>query len=294
MKSVVVKRILSTVKSTDSYIDRDYNMNLYRGCTHGCIYCDSRSACYHIDDFDEVKVKANALDILERELKSKRKCGIIATGSMSDPYNPFEKKQCVTREALKLIDKYGFGVSITTKSSLISRDTDLFKSISSHSPVDIRLTITTPYDELASKIEPLAPHSSQRFSALERLSSSGAYTGIFITPVLPFITDKTEDILKLVDLGHECGVRNIVCIPGMTLRDGNREYYYEVLDSVFPGIKEKYISTFRNRYICASDNANEINSEFAKRCEEHGILYKFKEINSEIRSLFKVKQLELF
>lgn len=294
MKSVVVKGILSTVKSTGSYIDRDYNMNLYRGCTHGCIYCDSRSACYHIDDFDEVKIKANALDILERELRGKRKCGIIATGSMSDPYNPFEKEQCVTREALKLIDKYGFGVSITTKSCLISRDTDIFKSIASHSPVDIRLTITTPYNELASKLEPFAPSSSQRFSALEGLSSSGAYTGIFITPVLPFITDKTEDILKMVDMGYECGVKNIVCIPGMTLREGNREYYYKALDDVFPGIKEKYISAFHNSYICASDNSDEINSEFAKRCKEHGILYKFNEINTAIRSLFRVRQLELF
>lgn len=195
MKKLPAKTILSGYME-HGWFNANYNMNLYKGCVHGCIYCDSRSNCYNIENFDEVKVKENALEILEKELRVKKKKGIIMTGAMSDPYNSFEKEEKLTREALKLIDKFMYGVSIITKSDLVTRDIDVLSKIASHSSTTVNITITTADDELTKKIEPNAPSSKRRFEAIRKLSGRGINVGVLLTPTLPFIND-TKKILLL-------------------------------------------------------------------------------------------------
>ena len=224
MEFLKAKTILSKVKYGNDWYGVDYNMNLYRGCSHGCIYCDSRSNCYHIDNFDIPKGKENALYILENELSKKKDHGVVGIGSMSDTYNPLEKQYEQTRGALKLLSKYNFGVSIDTKSDLILRDIDLLKEINSKNNVIIKFTITTPNDELSKIIEPHVCVSSKRFEAIKTLSEKGIYTGIMMTPVLPFITDNEEDIKKLVKLAHDYKAKFIYADFGMTLRENQRDY----------------------------------------------------------------------
>ena len=202
MEFIKTKTILSKVDYGDDWYGVDYNMNLYRGCPHGCIYCDSRSNCYHIYDFDVPRGKENALIILENELSRKRDRGVVGIGSMSDTYNPNELKYEQTRGALKLLTKYGFGVSIDTKSNMVLRDIDLFKKINENNYVIIKITITTPDDELSKIIEPHVCVSSERLAAIRTLNENGIYAGIMMNPVLPFITDGEDDIRKLVKLAH--------------------------------------------------------------------------------------------
>ena len=278
MEFLKTKTILTKVNYGDSWYGVDYNMNLYRGCSHGCIYCDSRSNCYHIDNFDVPKGKENALLILEKELSKKTDHGIVGIGSMSDTYNPQELKYEQTRGALKLLSKYNFGVSIDTKSDLILRDLDLLKEISSKNNVIIKFTITTPSDELSKIIEPHVCVSSKRFEAIKKLSSNGIFTGIMMNPVLPFITDNPDDIKKLVRLAHESGAKFIQTFMGMTLRENQRDYYYEKLDECFIGLKEKYIKYYGQKYNCAVPNYKEIYKIFTSECDKYGILYNMNDI----------------
>lgn len=277
MNTVTAKTILQKNKSTE-WFGNDYNMNLYRGCCHGCIYCDSRSECYHVEDFDTVRVKENCLQILRDELRRKIRTGVIGTGAMSDPYNPFEEKELVTRHALELIDAFEFGVTVITKSALIVRDTDIYNSIAEHSPVLCKMTITTADDSLCKLIEPKVSVSSERFEALAKMSDSGLFTGITLMPVLPFIEDTEDNILKIVRTAHECGVKIIYPAFGMTLRMNQRDHYYEKLDALFPGLSDKYRSRYGERYNCTSPNANKLWKVFAAECEKYGILYNMKEI----------------
>lgn len=205
MEYIDAKTILSGYTDDSSWFGNNYNMNLYKGCAHGCIYCDSRSECYRIEEFDRVRAKKNALETLERDLISKRKKGVIGLGAMSDTYNPFEKQLQITRGALKLIDKYRFGVGIATKSDLIRRDIDVFKSIMQHSPVLLKMTITSVDDEMCKIIEPNVCSSSKRFATIRELSDNGIYAGVLLMPVLPFILDTPENILSIVDKTHESG-----------------------------------------------------------------------------------------
>ncbi len=278
MEYVKAKTILSKVKYGDSWYGVDYNMNLYRGCPHGCIYCDSRSNCYHIDNFDVPKLKENALLILENELSKKRDHGVVGIGSMSDTYNPLELKYEQTRKALKLLSKYNFGVSIDTKSDLILRDLDLLKEINSKNNVIIKFTITTPNDDLSKIIEPNVCVSSKRFEAIKELSDNGIFTGIMMNPVLPFITDNIEDIKLLVKKAYESGAKFIQTYMGMTLRENQRDYYYEMLDKHFKGLKEKYIKYYGERYNCAIPNYKELYKVFTNECDKYGILYNMKDI----------------
>lgn len=277
MKFVPAKTILTKVKNGAYWYGVDYNMNLYRGCSHGCIYCDSRSNCYHIDDFDVVRGKENALFILEREL-IKNMRGVIGIGAMSDTYNPKELKYEQTRGALKLISKYGFGVSIDTKSDLILRDLDLLKEIHSKNNVIIKFTITTPRDDLSQIIEPGAPVSSKRFYAIKTLAENGLFVGIMLNPVLPFITDKEEDIKRLVELAYQCGAKFIHTYMSMTLRENQRDYYFEKLDDHFIGLHEKYICYYGKRYDCVVPNCKRLYKVFAEECEKYGILYRMDDI----------------
>lgn len=238
MKEIEVKSIIT--KNKDNWwFGADYNMNIYRGCCHGCIYCDSRSSCYRVENFDEVRVKVNALELLNSTLASKKSKGIIATGAMSDPYNPFEKSQKMSRGALEIIQRYGFGIAIATKSQLITRDADLLSEISRYAPVIAKLSITTADDNQAKIIEPQASSPSERFAAIEKLASHGIYSGVLMMPILPFIQDNEENIVSIVNKAYNSGAGFIYPMIGMTLRDGSREYFYQALDKHFPDIKQR-------------------------------------------------------
>lgn len=293
MLTVPCKTILQKTKSTEWY-GNDYNMNLYRGCCHGCIYCDSRSECYHIENFDTVRAKENCIEILRNELRRKVRTGIIGTGSMSDPYNPFEEKEEITRKALMLIDAYNFGVTVITKSDLITRDIDIYKDIAKHSPVLCNMTVTTADDNLCRKIEPNVCLSSERFEALAKMSEAGLKVGITLTPVLPFVTDNEENLLTIVKYAHKCGVKYIHAGFGMTLRENQRDYYYKNIDIIFPGITEKYRQYYGERYNCVVPQANKLWRKFSAECEKHGILYNMREIVEDYKRGYGDMQLSFF
>ena len=294
MEFIKAKTILTKVKDGSTWYGVDYNMNLYRGCPHGCIYCDSRSNCYHIDKFDIPRGKENALNILEKEL-IKNKRGVVGIGSMSDTYNPMEIKYEQTRKALELINKYKYGVSIDTKSELILRDLDLLKEINKNNNVIIKITITTPNDELSKIIEPNVCVSSKRFKTIKTLSENGIFVGIMMNPVLPFITDKEEDIKNLVKLAYQNGAKFIQTYMGMTLRENQRDYYYEKLDIYFKGLKDKYINYYGNKYNCPVPNYKKIYEVFKKECEKYGILYDMKDIIKAYKKEIKEnEQISLF
>ncbi len=270
MRYVAAKTLLTPVRHTDEWIDRNFNMNIYRGCCHGCVYCDSRALRYNIEHFDEVRAKDDVLTKLARELKVKRKPGLIGTGAASDPYNPFEEELELTRGSLKLIAQYGFGVSVTTKSPLATRDIDILRDIGNAAPANVQITITATDDDWARRFEPRAPSSSARFGALEKLSAAGIYTGVFIMPVLPWITDDDANIAALVRRAGDAGAKNIICFPGMTLREGNREYYYDFLRRDFPGLRAKYEERFGNAYVCESPRASDLWETFARDASHRG------------------------
>lgn len=294
MKYVYAKTIISSYANNNSWFGNNYNMNIYKGCCHGCIYCDSRSECYRVENFDEVRAKENALVIIERELKSKRKTGVIGTGAMSDPYNPFEEKYKLTRGALELINLYRFGVSIATKSNLLLRDIDLLQKISSHSPVLIKITITTADDTICKKIEPNVAVSSERFAVIKKLSEKGIYAGVLLMPVLPFIEDTQENISSIVRLAYENGAKFIYPAFGVTLRQNQREWYFSKLDEHFPGLKQKYIQHFGNRYECRSPRAMELWRLFQKKCDSCGVLYRMEEIIQGYKRGYGENQLSIF
>ena len=295
MEFINAKNILTKVKYGNEWYGIDYNMNLYRGCCQGCIYCDSRSNCYHIDNFDIVRGKENALQILESELSKKKTKGVIGIGSMSDTYNPFEKQYEQTRGALKLISKYGYGVSIDTKSDLILRDIDLLKEINSQNNVIVKFTITTPKDELSKIIEPNVCESSKRLKAIKELSDNGIFVGIMMNPVLPFITDSENDVKELVKLAYESGAKFIQTYMGMTLRENQREYYYDKLDNNFKGLKEKYIKYYGNKYNCTVPDYKKLFGIFVAECEKYGILYRMDDIIKAYKKDIKTEeQISLF
>lgn len=294
MKFIPAKSIITRTPHGSSWFGYDYNMNIYKGCCHGCIYCDSRSECYQIENFDEVRAKENVLNLIEMELKSKRKKGIIGTGAMSDPYNPFEEKYKLTRGSLELIDKYNFGINIITKSELITRDIDLYKKIASHSPVCVKLTITTFDDDLCSKIEPNVSVTSKRFEAIKKFSEAGIFTGVLIMPTLPFISDTEENIVSIVKATAEAGGKFIYPAFGVTLRQNQRDYFYDKLDILFPNLKQKYMKTFGNNYECVSPNAKALWKVFAPLCNKYGILYKMEDIIKGYKDSYEQEQLSLF
>ena len=256
IEPITAKTILTKVKN-DSYFGLTYNMNLYRGCQHACIYCDTRSKCYQLGELSQIRYKSNSIELLEKELYSKKTKGTIGFGSMNDPYMPVEQKMQLTRTALGLIEKHRFSLHLITKSDLVLRDIDIIKKIS-RIYAAISFTITTADDELAKIIEPNAPSPSKRFEALRILNQSGIYCGITLMPILPFINDTEKNIRDLIENASVSGVKYIIPFMGLTLRDGSREYYYHQLDKSFPGLKEKYIHNYGNSYICNSLNSNKL------------------------------------
>jgi DNA repair photolyase len=275
IKEIQAKTLLSRVKGRDDWFGLYYNMNLYRGCQHQCIYCDSRSECYQIEDFNhEVLVKANAIELLRGELAGKRVVGTIGTGSMNDPYMPLEAKVRLTRGALEVIAGSGFPVHVITKSDLVLRDLDLLEEISHKTYAAVTFTITTADDALSKQLEPGAPVSSRRLAALRSLSRGGILTGVTLMPVLPFIEDNPENIRQIVTLAAENGARYILPAFGMTLRDRQRTYYYEKLDRLFPGLRSRYETTFGERYSAPAQNADRLGEVFKNLCKGYGMATK--------------------
>ncbi len=250
-------------------------MNLYRGCSHGCIYCDSRSRCYHMEhDFEDIEVKENAIELLEYALKHKRRKCMIGTGSMTDPYIPLEMELCHVRKVLSLLSQYGFGFTVITKSDRILRDLDLLREINEKTKCVVQMTLTTCDEELCRKIEPNVSTTKERFAVLKKLQDAGIPTVVWLSPILPFINDTRENIAGLLELCAEAGVYGVINFGmGMTLREGNREYFYKQLDRLFPGLKEKYMRTYGNQYEIASPDNRKLMKLFHQKCEERGILH---------------------
>ena len=270
--------------SSKSILSKSNGMNLYRGCTHGCIYCDSRSEVYGMDHkFEDVEVKENSLKLLKQEL-IKRPKAMIGTGAMTDPYIPLEKNLKFVRKSLELIDRYGFGFTCITKSDLVLRDLDLFKKINSNAKVVIQMTLTTADDELCDILEPNVCNTSRRVEVLNILKNEGIPTVVWICPVLPYINDTADNINSILDSCIDADVKGIICYGmGLTLRRGNREYFYEKLDEHFPGLKNKYVESFDNDYSIPSPNQDELMDIFIKRTDEHNILNNPSEIFDYLR-----------
>ncbi len=295
MDYIPAKHILIRSKST-AWFGTDHTVNLYRGCCHGCLYCDSRSDCYRNPDFDRVTAKSDALRILRDELARKVRPAFIAMGAMSDPYNPFEEELLLTRHALELIDAYDCGVSVDTKSDLIVRDIDLYQSIQAHSPVICKLTVTTVDEDLAAKVEPRAPSPARRLAAVRSLAQAGLFCGVLLMPVLPFLEDRHEQVLAVVDRSADAGAKFIYPGFGVTMRQGQREYFLRELDRAFPGehLSRRYLARYGDRYRCPSPRARELWEVFAARCRERGLLYQMPHIVSAATRGYGDRQLTFF
>ena len=248
-------------------------MNLYRGCTHGCIYCDSRSECYHIThSFEDIEIKENAIELLEDALQRKRNKCRIGTGSMTDPYMPLEEKLGMTRKAIETVYRYGFGFTVITKSPLILRDLELLQAVNTKAKCVVQMTLTTSDDSLCKILEPNVAVTSERFAALKTLRDAGIPTVVWLTPILPFINDTEENLEGILQYCIEAKVCGIICFGmGLTLRNGNREYFYKKLDAAFPGLKEKYIQRYGTRYSVISPHNTRLMNIFRARCKENGI-----------------------
>lgn len=253
----------------------DYcGMNIYRGCTHGCIYCDSRSRCYRFDHpFEDVAVKRNAPALLEQALRAKKRRCVIGTGSMSDPYMPCEASLGLTRSCLEIIHRYGFGASVQTKSDLVLRDIDLLEAIHRSAKCVVQITLTTYDDGLCRILEPGVCNTKRRIEVLAALRERGIPTVVWLTPILPYLNDTEENVLAILEECVRVGVRGVIDFGmGMTLRDGDREYYYAALDRHFPGLKERYIREYGNAYQLPSPRTGALRALFLKFCRAHGLL----------------------
>ncbi|RLL83476.1 radical SAM protein [Mesotoga sp. BH458_6_3_2_1] len=269
MREIIAKTIISPFRERSTSYKR-FTYNPYRGCQHACIYCDSRSLCYGIDDFEDVAYKSNAVELLETEMKRKRKKGIIYTGSMSDPYLPAEEELEITKRSLEVIRDCGFGVQITTKSDLIARDLDLLKDISERY-CSVVFTLTTTDEMLANKIEAAAPSPSRRIAAIQALVDGGIHVGIAMTPILPFIEDDEDNLSAILTTAKDAGASFVYASTGMTLRDRQREYYYKKLDQYFPGLTEIYRKTYGDMYSCSSPKSRELKNFIKTKANLLGI-----------------------
>ena len=265
-------RVMHIVQAK-SILSARNGMNLYRGCQHGCIYCDSRSACYQMDHpFEDIAVKENALELLEDALRRRRKPCMIGTGAMSDPYIPLEMQLGMTRKSLELMEKYGFGVTLITKSDHVLRDLDILQRINSKTKAVVQMTLTTADESLCRILEPGVCTTACRVEALKTLHRAGIPTVVWLCPILPFLNDTEENIRKIVEYCAEANVKGIIHFGmGLTLREGNREYFYAALDRHFPGLKARYIRTYGNAYELPSPNAARLERVFRAECDRYGI-----------------------
>lgn len=269
-------------------------MNLYRGCSHGCIYCDSRSHCYQMaHDFENIEVKENALTLLEHTLRHKRKKCMIGTGSMSDPYMPLEKDLQYTRKALELIYDYGFGATLITKSNLILRDIDLLKKINTRTKCVVQMTLTTFDESLCKKLEPKVCTTKTRFEVLKALHSEGIPTVVWLSPILPMLNDNRENIEGILQYCIKAKVYGVICFGmGLTLREGNREYFYDQLDLHFPNLKQYYMQRYGNQYMINSPRNRELMQIYHRLCEENHILHNNNDIFQYLQTFTEKESLQ--
>lgn len=287
------------LKKVKGILSSSNGMNLYRGCTHGCIYCDSRSKCYHMEHaFEDVEIKENAIDLLENTLKRKRLKCMLSTGSMTDPYLPLEDEFGSIRKALSLAYKYGFGFTLITKSNRVLKDLDLLKAINDKTKCIVQMTLTTYDEDLCKKIEPNVSTTKERVEALKKLNEAGIPTVVWLCPILPFINDTEDNIKGILNYCIEAKVYGVICFGmGLTLREGNREYFYNQLDQSFPNIKDKYIQTYGIQYQINSPNHTTLMKLFHQLCEDNGIVHDNKiifEYLSEFEEKNRSIQLSLF
>ena len=295
MECVKTKTIMTKSDQGNRWFGIDYHMNLYRGCSYGCIYCDSRSDTYHIKDFDVIKSKENALEILEKELASKNQKGVVSFGTLSDPYNEMEKKYKITRKALELIQKYGFGVSIDTKSDLILRDIDILKEIQKKNNVIIKISIATSKTDLARFLEPNVVSPKKRFEIVKKLRKNGIYAGVLMMPVLPFVTDDVDNIKEIVRLASRSDAKFIYTKMGMNLRSNVRDYYYEHMDKKYKGLSNKYKELYQENTTCNPLNYPNLLQTFVQECNRYHILCEMSEIIQDYkRKIPTNEQIRLF
>lgn len=278
-------------KKVKGILSAKNGMNLYRGCSHGCIYCDSRSHCYQMDHaFEDIEVKENAIELLEHTLKHKRKKCMIGTGSMSDPYMPIEANLQYTRASLELAYRYGFGFSLITKSDLVLRDLDLLQAINEQTKCVVQMTLTTADDALCRILEPNVCTTSKRMEALMKLKEAKIPTVVWLCPILPFINDTMENLTAILDACVKVKAVGIMNFGmGVTLREGNREYFYEQLDRFFPGMKQRYQNTYGNNYVLTSPHHKQLMKYFYQTCQKHQIMYDVNELFTYLNTL-EVKQ----
>lgn len=271
-------------------------MNIYRGCTHGCIYCDARSDCYNMTHaFEDIEVKQNAPQLLEQALKAKRRRCMIGTGAMSDPYLHAEKELCLTRRCLELIERYGFGLAIQTKSDLIMRDIDLIDSINRRAKAVVQMTLTTADEDLCRIAEPNVCTTKRRFEVLCEMHERGIHTVIWLSPLLPYINDTPENVAAIVDMAGKAGCMGIICFDmGLTLRRGDREHYYSALERHFSGLRERYIREYGDAYMLTSPNAAKLWRVFVTECRSRGIEYRTDAVFDFMRRFEESEQLTLF
>lgn len=259
-------------------------MNIYRGCTHGCIYCDSRSDCYQMNHaFGDIEVKQNCVELLEKALQSKRKKCMIGTGSMSDPYMHCEEKLELMKQCLEVIERYGFGAAVMTKSGRILRDLPLLSRINQKTKVVVQTTFTTYDEELCKILEPNVCTTKKRYEMLLAMKEEGIPTVVWMDPILPFINDSKENLDGLLDYCIKADVKGIICFGiGVTLRNGNREYFYQKLDEHFPGLKRKYQETYGYAYELESPNGRVLYRRLQEVCKANNILCNPDEVFSYI------------
>ncbi len=267
-------------------------MNIYRGCTHGCIYCDSRSRCYQMNhDFEDIEIKRNAPELLEQKLSSKRKKCMIGTGAMCDPYMHCEAELVLMRRCLEIISRHGFGVAVQTKSDLILRDINIIEEINAKSKAVVQMTLTTADENLCRVIEPAVCTTDERAKVLAECRKRGIPTVVWLSPFLPFINDNEQNIRRLVEICVQEKVRGIICFGiGLTLREGNREYFYSKLDQHFPGLKEKYIRTYGNSYEVTSPENDRLMRIITSECQKAGIEWRLEKVFEYLNTFPEEKQ----
>ncbi len=297
MEFIDAKTIVTNNKTLSfNYLAAEYTMNIYRGCGHGCVYCFARGEYYKIPDFDRVRSKKDALRIIRNDLARKTKRGVIITGSMSDPYNPYEEEHKLTRNALELINAFSFGVCFITKSCLSLRDIDVMQDIKAHSPVSVNFTITCADDALCKIIEPNVAATSERFAAIKTFAENGITAGVLMDPLLPYINDTEENVRGIVQMAAEAGAKYIYGSMGVTMEGIQRDHFFKVIEPHFPGTAEKYIKRFGNYYHCRSPKERKLWDAFADECEKRKIVYDMKTANYMVRDGYDLSdgQLTLF
>lgn len=294
MEYVDAKTIVTTNKAMNwNYLAAEYNMNIYRGCSHGCIYCFARGAYYRIEEFDRVRSKKDALRIIRDDLQRKIKRGVITTGGMSDPYNPREAEFLLTRHALELVNAFAFGICILTKSDLVTRDIDILKDIKTHSPAVVAFSITCGDDTLCKQIEPHVAATSERFAAIKQLSDNGIMAGVLLDPVIPYLTDNEENVRCIVRQAKASGAQFIYFSPRVTMEGIQRDHFFEKAKALLPDVEKRYTQKFKGYYYCRSPHSKKLGRVFIEECEKQKIIYDMRAANHLIRFGYDLNPVQL-